>query len=257
MRQGYFIRGVKQTLSNRAYCLWDAPAANRYAEDFWGLTASQIRGGYGIGQPLDDNGTVAPTAALSSMPYTPQYSMLVLRNFGNGLRKRIWGKYGPYDAISLREAWTSDLYLAVDQLPIVCMVENYRSGLLWRLFMADPDVRAGLERAGLTPPVLEAGFPEMVETLKKEKGEYHPDACALRRHPDSGLYVIPYRASAEGEVTFEFLNEDGETVLARKVEAAKGANVFSFPQFMAPDGKILSLIMRDSKGQYQLRVRLY
>ncbi len=257
VKEGYFVRGTKQTLSNRGYCLWEAPAANRYAEGFWGLTASQIKGGYGVGQPTDDNATVAPTAALSSFPYTPHYSMQVLRNFGGGLRKRICGRFGPYDAISLRDDWTSDLYLAIDQLPIACMIENFRSGLLWQLFMADPDVRAGLEKAGLVEPDLPAGFPEAVVTVRKEEGKYVPDAYDIRRHPDTGQYLIPYRCGQAGEVAFSIVDADGEALFSKKATAAKGANILFFPQFAPVDGKVLSLIMTDGRNQYNLPVRLH
>lgn len=255
---GYFVRNVKHALSNRAYCLQNAPAENRYSEDFWGLTASQIKGGYAANEPAKDSGTVAPTAALSSMPYTPQYSMQVLHTLRGKLREKVWGKNGPYDAISLRDAWVSELYLAIDQLPIVCMVENYRTGLLWNLLMADPDVRAGLQGAGLAEPRLEEGFPEAVVTMKKEGKAYVPDAYAARRHPDSGQYKVPYWTAEPGPVEFTLFDPDGKAVLRLEQRARKGRNTLCFNQFRKTDGEALSLTMRTKEGkEYSLPVRLY
>ena len=160
--RGYWVRNVTQTLINRAYCLETAPKENRYSQVYWGLTASDIQGGYTASAPDNDHATVAPTAALSSMPYTPQYSMQVLWNIYNNYRNKMWGLYGPYDAFSLRYDWFANSYLAIDQLPIPCMIENYRSGLLWKLFMGDGDVQKGLAVAGIRPPVFKTGFPEVL-----------------------------------------------------------------------------------------------
>lgn len=254
---GYFVRNASQTLSNRGYCLYYAPARNRYADNFWGLTASQIKDGYAANEPARDSGTVAPTAALSAMPYTPHYSMQVLENLLGPLQEKIWGKNGPYDAISLRDNWASDGYLAIDQLTIVCMVENYRSRLLWRLFMADPDIRSGLYVAGITEPDLPEGFPEAVVALKKNGKGNVPDAWDIRRHPDSGLFIIPFQVHAPGPVTFRFTEKDGNVIRTMEASAKPGRNEFVFPQFMAPDGTVLTLIMNVSGKEYSLPIRLH
>ncbi len=257
VKRGYFVRNVIQTLSNRAYCLQDAPPENKYAENFWGLTASQIKGGYNANSPTADTGTVAPTAALSSMPYAPHYSLQVLQNLRGQLRKKAWGKYGPFDAISLRDDWVSDLHLAIDQLPIVSMVENYRTGLLWRLLMSDADVRAGLDKAGLAAPEFEEGFPEVVVTLGKNNGSYVPVAYDIRRHPDTGLFSIPYWCDKEGKVSFRMADADGKEVFTQDATAVEGSNTLSFPQFMHPDGEVITLTMKTDRGEYVLPVRLF
>ena len=259
--EGYFVRNVKQTLSNRGYCLFEAPAANRYAENFWGLTASQIKDDYAASEPLNDRGVVAPTAALSSVIYTPHYSLEVLHNLKDGFGGRFWGRFGPYDAVSLKDDWVSPHTLAIDQLPMVGMIENYRSGLLWRLLMDDPDIRRGLEAAGLKEPQLEEGFPEAVVTLRKESGKYRADAYDLRRHPDSGQYEIPFWRNEEGPVVFTLVDPvGGQTLLTLEAEAKKGRNKLSFAQFRRKNPAVINLVMGAASegGQsYSLPIRLH
>lgn len=258
VKSGYFVRNVKHVLSNREYCITHAPAKNRYNEHTWGLTASLIKGGYAANEPLHDTGTIAPTAALASMPYTPQYSMQMLYHLLGPLKENMWGKNGPYDAFSPRENWYSDGYLAIDQLPIVSMVENYRSGLLWDLFMSDPDVTRGLKLAGISEPSFAPGFPEAVVTAVRKGRDYVPDAYAARRHPDSGMYMIPFWVDAPGEVFFRFTDADGMDVLTLGREARKGRNLLTFSQFMPGDGGILKLHMKTADGkEHTLPVRLY
>ncbi len=274
VKRGYYVRSLSQTLSNRGYCLWEAPTANRYAEDFWGLSAGMIPGGYAANSPANDHGVVTPGAVLGAMPFTPFYSLQVLRNFQGGLRKTAWGPYGPYDGASLRDNWVSDKYLAVDQLPLVGLIENYRSGLLWRLFMSDPDVRRGLAAAGLHEPdfsgLAEAAgadtaaewpwpgypFPEVVVALRKEGGGYVLDAHDLVRHPDSGLYTLPFWSRGGGECLFVLENQSGQEVYRSVLKAGKGRGYWSFPQFMIPDGKVLRLTLRQGGVEYYLPVRL-
>lgn len=253
---GYFVRNVQHTLSNRGYCIYYAPAKNRYSEGLWGLTAGQIKDGYAASEPANDKGVITPTAALASMPYTPHYSLQVLNNLYGRLRDKIWGPYGPYDGISLRDDWVSDRYLAIDQLPIVCMTENYRSGLLWRLLMSDPEIRAGLEKAGIAEPEHAEGFPEIVVPLKRDGKRNVPDAVDLRRHPDSGQYQLPFVMTDAGTSVFVITDRDGIERLNMSMEAAKGRNALRFAQFMRPSSEVLTLTMRTERGEYILPLRL-
>lgn len=135
---------------NYAYSLGhrDQPADSTQAH--WGLTASDIPNGYTATSPTNDNGTTAPTAALASMPYTPAESMAALRYFYYTLGDKLWGEYGFYDAFNLPSRWFARSYIAIDQGPIIVMIENYRSGLIWRLFMSCPDIQEGLRRLDMT-----------------------------------------------------------------------------------------------------------
>jgi hypothetical protein len=258
---GYFIRGARQTLSNREYCTVHAPRDNRYSEGFWGLSACQKPDfGYSVFHPLNDQGIVAPTAALSSMPYTPHYSMEVLSFLSTRLKDAVWSWFGPRDAVSLKDDWSSPHYLAVDQLPIVTMIENYRSGLPWRLFMGNPEIISGLERLGLAPPALEDGFPEAVVTRVLRGAKYRDDAHVIRRHPDSGLYLVPYFLKEGGQAEFSLVNPDdpGEAEIFKASRlASPGSNTLSMDLPMG-NGRRLSLSMKAPGGKtYTLPLRLY
>ncbi|MEM9648312.1 MAG: glucoamylase family protein [Bacteroidota bacterium] len=122
-----------------------------YGKNCWGLTSSYSPKGYAGHRPDEDLGVISPTAALSSMPYTPAESMQFLR-FMYQEQDSLIGKYGPYDAFSLQDDWYLPRYLAIDQGPIPVMIENYRSGLLWNLFMTNKDVQNGLDKLGFTYP---------------------------------------------------------------------------------------------------------
>jgi hypothetical protein len=123
-----------------------------YGPESWGLTASDNHLGYAAHSPTSDLGVLTPTAALSSFPYTPEYSMQVLRNFYYNFNDTLWGPYGFYDAFNPTENWYATNYLAIDQGPIIVMIENYRTGLLWDLFMSCPEVKTGLSKLGFTSP---------------------------------------------------------------------------------------------------------
>ncbi len=120
-----------------------------YGENLWGLTSSYSMKGYAGHRPGNDLGVVSPTASLSSFPYTPKESMQMLKYLYKSQDSLI-GKYGPYDAFSLQDNWYLPRYLAIDQGPIPVMIENYRTGFLWSLFMKNKDVLNGLNKLGFT-----------------------------------------------------------------------------------------------------------
>ena len=136
-------------MSNYRYCVDNPKKYTGYGPDCWGLTASYSVEGYSAHSPGNDLGVITPTAALSSFPYTPEESMAALKGF-YARGESIWGKYGFYDAFSPVSGWTLPRYLAIDQCTIAPMIENYRTGLLWNLFMSCPEVQQGLEKLGFT-----------------------------------------------------------------------------------------------------------
>jgi hypothetical protein len=150
----YWQQNVAHTLINREHCVRNPNGFKGYGADCWGLTASDDHLGYSAHAPDHDLGVISPTAALSSFPYTPEHSMRALRHFYHRLGDRIWGEYGFVDAFNETEGWYAGSYLAIDQGPIVAMIENHRTGLLWSLFMSCPEIRSGLVRLGFESPHL-------------------------------------------------------------------------------------------------------
>ncbi len=148
----YGAQARAHALVNRAHCLANPHGHPGYGPDCWGLTASDDPTGYVAHNPLEDTGVITPTAALGSFPFVPEHAQRVLRHLHDGLGERLWGEAGFVDAFSLAEDWTAGSRLAIDQGPIVVALENWRSGLLWRLFMARPEVRAGLRALGFETP---------------------------------------------------------------------------------------------------------
>jgi hypothetical protein len=146
----YWIQNVNHSLINHAYVVDNPRNWVGYSDENWGLTASDNQDGYSAHSPTNDLGVITPTAALSSFPYTPDESMKALKFFYYSIGDRLWGPYGFYDAFNLTEGWVASSYLAIDQGPIVVMIENYRTGLLWDLFMSAPEVQEGLTRLSFT-----------------------------------------------------------------------------------------------------------
>ena len=144
----YWRQNTRHTLINRAYCIDNPNNYIGYGENSWGLTASDNHQGYSAHSPTNDLGVITPTAAISSIPYTPEKSMEAIRHFYYKLGDRLWGPYGFYDAFNPTENWWADSYIAIDQGPIIIMIENYRTGLLWDLFMSAPEVQQGLDKLG-------------------------------------------------------------------------------------------------------------
>ena len=171
---GYWDLNVAHTLINRQHCIENPFQYKGYGEHSWGLTASySVPGavqyfegktkkkpetgnsghtGYAAHHPALDLGVISPTAALSSMPYAPDEVMPVIRHFYENKKDKIWGRYGFYDAFSDEYEWYPQRYLAIDQGPVPVMIENYRTGLIWNLFMRNGDVQRGLKNLGFESP---------------------------------------------------------------------------------------------------------
>lgn len=144
----YWRQNRAHTLINRAHCVANPHGHAGYGPDCWGLTACDGDAGYSAFCPQNDCGVIAPTAALSAMPYTPQESMRALRHFYEDLGGEIRGRYGFRDSFNRSRGWVAEGHLAIDQGPIVVMIENFRSGLIWNTFMSSREVKAGLDRMG-------------------------------------------------------------------------------------------------------------
>jgi len=147
----YFENNRAISRIHHAYAVANPGGHAGYGHTVWGLTACRGPDGYRAFEPRHDNGTVAPTAALSAMPYVPRESMAALKHYYHVLGKRLWGDFGFRDAFNLDRDWFEPGYLAIDQGPIVVMIENHRTGLCWRLFMANEEIPRALRACGWTP----------------------------------------------------------------------------------------------------------
>lgn len=150
----YWQQVHNHTLINYKHCVLNPNHFKGYGEDSWGLTACDTYNGYNAYSPDNDGGTIAPTAALSSFPYTPEQSMKALKHFYYDLGDKIWSEYGFVDAFNESQNWYAKSHLAIDQGPIILMIENYRTGLLWKLFMNIPEIQNGLQKLGFQTPYL-------------------------------------------------------------------------------------------------------
>jgi hypothetical protein len=150
----YWEQNRRHTLIHHAYCSANPHGFKGYGPSCWGLTASDDPDGYDAHAPDNDNGTIAPTAALSSMPYAPREALQALRHFLTLRNGRLWGEYGLVDAFCEARDWYADSFIAIDQGPIIIMIENHRTALLWKLFMSAPEVQSGLRRLEFTSPHL-------------------------------------------------------------------------------------------------------
>ena len=150
----YWTQDTAHSRINYLYCVNNPKNYYGYGSSCWGLTASDENGGYSAHSPTNDDGVISPTAAISSIPYTPTESMNALRFFYYKLGDKIWGQYGFVDAFNLTNIWFASSYLAIDQGPQIIMIENYRSGLLWNLFMSCPEIKTGMQSLGFQSPNL-------------------------------------------------------------------------------------------------------
>ena len=153
----YFDLNKNHVLIDYQYCVENPEKWKGYGENYWGLTAGYTRNkdgsvGYTAHSPKNDTGVINPTGALSSFPYTPEQSMNFLR-FLYTEKPQFIGSAGPYDATSINyNDWFTSNYLAIDQGTISPMIENYRTGLLWKLFMNAPEIKSGLQKLSFKSP---------------------------------------------------------------------------------------------------------
>jgi hypothetical protein len=150
----YATQNKNHTLINYNYSKANPRGFFGYSDSVWGLTASDIPTGYTASSPTNDVGVISPTAALSSFPYTPLESMQALKFFYYVLGDKIFKEYGFVDAFSLHDLWFANSFLAIDQGPIIIMIENHRTRLVWNLFTGAPEIKAGMQKLGFSAPYL-------------------------------------------------------------------------------------------------------
>ncbi|MGE5499265.1 MAG: glucoamylase family protein, partial [Syntrophothermus sp.] len=203
----YFVQNRNHSLIHQAWSKENPRNFTGYDADTWGLTASDDPlVGYLAHEPNNDNGTIAPTAALSSMPYTPKESMDALRSFYYEYGLNLWGEYGFKDAFNLQQGWYANSYLAIDQGPIIVMIENYRTGLLWKYFMANSEIKPMMDAIGFVPDTLTS----VDETIKNI-------SVSFKLHgnfpnPFNPATTIEYSLPSEQQVEIEIFDILGRNI---------------------------------------------
>ena len=212
----YFVNNKNHTLIHREYAKANPKAMPGYNQDTWGMTASDDPFGYSVHEVSRDNGTISPTAALSSMPYTPVESIAALKNFYNTYGEKIWGIYGFKDAFNVKENWYASSYIAIDQGPIIVMAENYRSQAIWNCFMKNSEIDSALKKIGFVAD------PTDVQTESESPKEF-----ALNQNypnPYNPETVISYQLAAGSQVSlkvFDILGNEVATLVNEFQQSGK------------------------------------
>lgn len=249
----YWTQNLSHTLINRHYCVYEAPAAHKYSVSDWGLTAC---GGCGehpeylSRDPQSDDGIIAPTAAISAFPFTPFYSAQVLMNLSKNYPK-LNGNYGFSISYCPADKSVGTDYLAMEHAPMAIMMENYRSGLIWKLLMKNEYVQKGLQLAGMkaVPDYTPGFYLAMVNTAT---GVYD-----MMRHPDREKYEIDFYTKASGNGQLVLTNAQNEKIYHTDIKLTAGTNVVSFFDSSILRGKKYTLTVTDGANQsYSIPVTL-
>jgi hypothetical protein len=213
----YFENSRRATYAAREYCIDNPGNFVGYGPNLWGLTASDGPNGYiahGAPPPQNDDGTITPTAAASSIAFAPGVVIPALHHMYDAYGPQLFGIYGFKDAFNLTVNWWGPDFLGIDQGPIIIMIENYRTEAVWNRFMGYPDIQSGLERAGFDPVV---GIPE--------EGTPEAPAIALLQsapNPFRDRAKITYRLAGPGHTTLRLYDVLGRpvTTLVEESQAA-------------------------------------
>jgi len=249
----YWQQNVDHTMINRHYCLYAAPSHFKYDEKNWGLTAcygGRPPWGYMARSPLNDDGVIAPTAALSSYPYTPFYSTQVLLHLAEYSVAQ--GSYGFADAYSPETSTSEKKNLAIDEGPIVVMIENFRSGLIWNLVMKNANIKKALQLAGMKDaPSYSEGFNMSISNTYTKEFD-------MMRHPDRGSFELDYYLNTSGNTRFRINDSKGVTLRDTTFIASSGQNLWTFQNTKSIlNEKQYSIILTSpSNKEYSIVVRL-
>ena len=224
----YFVNNYNQTMINRAYCIENPKGYAGYNNFSWGFTASYSIPGvnYQAHQPgLDDNGTIAPTAAISSMPYfiyeNQNHSLDVIKYFYRTYRNQLWRDFGFTDAFNLGKLWFCDSYLAIDQGPIICMIENYRSQLLWNLFMSNQEIKDVLPKLTF--------FGDKDPSGTNDQENIRNDFMLYQNFPNpfNPSTTIRYQLSAPSHVSLKVFNALGKEI-STLINEFQNAGIYNY-----------------------------
>ncbi len=236
----YFENSRRATLAQRAYCIANPSNWVAYSDSLWGLTASDDPFGYaahGAPPPWSENGTITPTAGISSLPFAPEVVVPLMHNLWDNWRGTLWGPYGFTDAFNPTQSWVGQDVLGIDQGPIVMMIENYRNEAVWRRISQNEWIANGLTRAGFTPVTTDVGDDAPIA------GAPAIQLRAVEPTPFRERTVVRFRLAAAGRVRADLIDARGRIVM----EVADGVRAAG-EQALPVDGSRLA------PGFYHLRL---
>jgi len=238
----YFDNFVNTSLIHNKYAIDNPKKFTGYSAECWGLTASDNPWGYNAQEPQNnDNGTITPTAALSAFPYTPTESMNALKHFYFKQGEKLWGIYGFKDAFNLKENWFASSYLAIDQGPIIVMIENYRSQLLWKLFMKNPEI---------TTMMTAIGMKDITTSVENKADELISKLSIISAYPNpfNPSTTVTFQVSKPVEVIYDIFNIEGQNIYSESEQILQsGIHTFSWKSNLQSQSI--------SSGTYLLRIR--
>ncbi len=206
----YFENSRRATLANRAYCAENPGHFVAYSDSIWGLTACDgpppsyymARGGP---PAQNDDGTIAPTAAAGSIPFTPEESVTALRAIYDNYRSKLATPYGFADAFNPTKGWFDDHNIGIDQGPIAIMIENYRTAKVWNIFMENTDIQRGLKALYFSP----------ITEVRQGKSGFAPTPYLFQNYPNpfNPNTTIQYVVTRKSHVTIVVYD-----VLGRRLE---------------------------------------
>ena len=229
----YFENSRRATLAQRAYSIANPKGHKGYSDSLWGITASDVPGGYaahGAPPAENDDGTIVPTAPISSIPFAPEVVIPVIKNMWNNYNSQLWSKYGFRDAFNLNQNWWGPDVIGIDQGPIIIMIENYRNQSVWNRFMKNPDVQRGLAVAKFTT------------TTSVELGKSIPKYFSLSQNypnPFNPVTLIRYQLPKSSFVTLnvhDLLGEKIATLINQTQSAGIHETSFSTENYSLPSG---------------------
>jgi hypothetical protein len=233
----YFENSRRATLAQRAYSKANPGGFKAYSDSIWGITASDVQGGYkarGAPPGQGDDGTLNPTAPGGSMPFAPEECLQALKamynNYASGSETRLWGPYGFRDAFNPTLNWFGTDYIGIDQGPIVLMIENFFTQSIWNSFMKSPYIQTGLQRAGFKKVTGMNTVPELPASYALQQNfpnPFNPSTRITYQLPDDAFVTVK---------VFDLLGKEIATLVNERQQAGVHHASFSADQFSLPSG---------------------
>ncbi|MCL2649690.1 MAG: hypothetical protein FWD60_01535 [Candidatus Azobacteroides sp.] len=240
---------INHAMINHHYCLYEAPKAYKYDENNWGLSAcyGTPEKGYVGRSPSKDDGIICTTAAAGSIVFTPFYALQAMKYMKS--QSNLNGKYGLIDSYSPSENWNETRYLSISIFPVISMIENYKSGLIWKLAMQNEYIKKGLQLAGIHEPAYKNGFYSL--QVNTASGYYDMAAHAYKEK-----YLLDYYYTGTDNPVFEFRSDSGKIFTIEPTDFTPGKNQLSINYTEFPKEKYTVRMLSEEKEIDMIKIWL-